>query len=1416
MNYNEAQIQRRRRRRHGSSSWHWMVVSVAVSAAAQCSTASPIHADAAGPRRQAASYLRGQHATAAVVTEQPITKNTGDPRRLQSYTTNTCKDGNAKTLVPGDRLVRGEFLCHGSMRFGIDAIQGHFILGFVDDATENFAAAPGATAAFDATPTYVAWTAVPTGLFVEKSRPFDSLELSEDGNLFGYDENREEIYDSNYDYSIRLESNKDDSILWLSNNCVSLEAVKAGKVNAINNNNNNNNNSGQKNGGSSLAENNGGGGICCVKLKSPQMPGLPHGMITWGIRVKPDDIMAIEQPPESELFSPQPELDAEPIPTPAPMIEMTSGDEPTEPAPLPTAKPTRRPRPRPPTRSPTENNLFPQGNQPTGSISISGSSQSYESTSIIWGTVWFDSNRNGKMDVGETSVKDLEVRLFRCDPQLPNYANNGILGNMVESARTEAEGMFFFQVPTGLSYKVQFDKSPLPQYSFSFGEDTDTSVEGWTSCEYSRSDKPLQWNAGVHSAEAMPEIGALPSNSYVNAPHMAPSDPSQLNDAEGGEEAAPKNVPVQSSIGGFIYLDVDESSTMDPNEYAAAVGGYTVQDAVVVVSLTDCTTSKVLSSFDVAFPGRYSFSNLTEGFYRLGYQMVVLGQGNDPGDMPLYSFGSEDDGGLSSSSSTSFKTECGKLGKGEAIDSGNVGLRMAPLEIGNKESGEFPVGLSNEDDMELMTSPAEADPEEGGARIAAATEGSEENAEGGGGSSLVPALVGVIVTLAVVGVIVAVFVKRKRGDLGNMNLPFLGKLSHDGDDVRSVGSSVNEDTSMVSATPSTNVNTAIGSLIVEPGKSVAGLTAASGNDSSAASGSDSSSDDSDDVSEVRSYTGMEFALKNDNKPNASRGIGGVGDGPGSPGSPYQGSDANSQHSHVEQIQEDGSEGYEVYDDGEEDEEKRKVAEYGPVVSDILAKYSQKQKGQSSSGSESDEEANREAQDQSQKQEQRAPGSINSQGPPHNNPHEQRGYYPQHQEGQQNHNHAYHYQTQAQYQDRQQELAIVPSNHDGSAHYQYEGAGYQGDYQQGYYSNNAYGYPQQQPQYDETSTGGSSRSSADPPAASYRDIPTANSAAMGWDAGVQAPTAGWDTAGAPQQQPMAGWDTAGAPNNGDQYHSGDGAQYEEGAYEYNGDYESSQYPENMGNPDQYMANNDNNGEYTQGYESNQYADHGNEEVVYSEGGDYAGTYEGQQNFGNVSDPQISGSDYSSYTSDSDSSSSSSSSESGEESDTGWSSSSSNTRSTQASELSKPRSNWKHYSNARRAQSNPRDDRVNSWRHPHAAIPENSTLEDNAYNMANAREDGDFNEEGVDLDYSTAIPQVPQATTDDNKSVHSAGSDQSADPPGASYKNLHQFPPPPPRKKTPPPQHRPRSVSAGNTRRGRSVPPPPPRNHPSPPR
>jgi hypothetical protein len=280
------------------------------------------------------------------------------------------------------------------------------------------------------------------------------------------------------------------------------------------------------------------------------------------------------------------------------------------------------------------------------------------------------------------------------------------------------------------------------------------------------------------------------------------------------------------------------------------------------------------------FPGTYSFDDLPEGFYKLRYEMQVVDRLNNTG-VPLYSF-------IDSNESTFYETKCGKLGKGETIDSGHVGLRMEPLQV------------TAYSEPSLDQTLVENETKSGERTVALVEEAANSEAEGGNGS-FVPGFVGFLVAMSLVAIGAIVFAKRK--NLGFSAFPYLGSGKSDREDVRGAGLSRVGDSSSAPAAPRTQ-ETAAGSLIAETGKSVAAYSNVGGDDS-----------DGSDV-EKESYTGLEFSVKK----GWFRG-------------------GNPSEFVIGEIHEAESEGYEVYDD--ESGSEQSVVDYGPVVSNIIAEYSQK-------------------------------------------------------------------------------------------------------------------------------------------------------------------------------------------------------------------------------------------------------------------------------------------------------------------------------------------------------------------------------------------------------------------------------------------------------------------------------------------
>ena len=992
---------------------------------------------------------------------------TNDTIEVESSSGNECKDG-PDHLHPGDALLRGEFLCHGNLRFGIDFDRGQFMVGFVNGTDISSTAFDdeeipwGGNYSSIAMPDTLAWRATPTTLFIPDDRPFSQIILKEHGNILGYDDDMVEIYDSNYDYRNRIDYKAENSFLRFSDNCKDVNNIDVEE------------------------------GEMCIKLVSPPTAGWPVGMTTWGVVIDPNDIVNIE-----------------------PMVPTTA------PVP-PTLSPTVTSQPSSASRGDTSSS--PTSDAPNAFDSTASSTSesveiNYESSSIIWGTVWLDSNRNGVMDLGEQPLNNMTVELHECGFYTETSEDGDENDDGDDDSRlavTDEEGAYFLQVPTGRTYRVKFHIDD--EHGYSRGTDTDTNMMGWTSCETSRYVYPIQWNAGLYRIADMdldiPEAGARPTTLL----------------AEGAPPTEEK-----ASIGGHVYLDVDENGQMDNKERTAAVGGYTVRDATVAVTLTDCKTDEVIDTTNVEFPGTYSFGNLTEGFYKLGYEMEVMLRSTSTGYSGYSFIGSDSD------TPTFYETPCGKLGDKEVIDSGNVGLR--------------PLRSSELDEPSIGETPSLVELER------SAVDGSTDE----GNPWLIPVIVTVLITLAVVAVAAALLIKRMRGNNGGFPVS-IGSPKSSGGDVHSVGSNDGWDTSMISA-PSADQQGIQGT----PTRThVAQM--------SAAEEADESESDSD----------LEISR---------------------PGS-----------SSLNMIS--SSEGYEVYDDEDQ------PADYGPVVSNIIAQYHQKDQNEQLT---TEQEAQQSPQHQEQQESQAYP--------------------------------AYQYQTQ---------------QHGDSA--------VTNDYE------------------DEASTGSSfTAESSDPPAASYRDIPSSG------------PSIGWDM-GAHQQQ---------------QYNSTSG---------------------------QYVSND------SQYYDASQYDSTAN-------------------NYGDYQDPQ-----------DQHHPSDSSSSSSEELGDSGWTSVSSST----AASLSNNNSNfnWSYGSAAttqqpkgQRSSSNPRDNRqVASWRQHQSAIPENSTWREYNNNTAPSN--------------NVVTSGFTSTQTDDSKSVLSTGSDQSADPPGASYKNVQQFPPPPRRSPTTSPN------------RARGYPPPPPRSYSTP--
>lgn len=415
---------------------------------------------------------------------------------------------------------------------------------------------------------------------------------------------------------------------------------------------------------------------------------------------------------------------------------------------------------------------------------------------IIWGTVWVDEDEDGKMDVGESSLGGFNVELYEC-------SDDGDALSLVNSMTTDSDGWYFFQVPEG-RYRAYF-QIDSDRYEFTSGKDTDVDDKkdsiGWTSCSSSTTDHAVQWNAGLYDHDASSDESATFSTA----------------------EKSPK---AKSSMGGTIFLDNNENGTMDSSEMAVEEG-FTVTDALIQVSLLDCNADKMVHSFDVAFPGEYSFDELTEGLYKVEFDIVIIvpNKQNKDSKLPMYSFYDESDDNKSSS----FETNCVYLKRDEVNHSMHAGLRTTALKMSTKSSEDIGLSSLADGDMEMFSSST-------GNTVLS----EEQNVGSGDGQKpFVPALVGVIVAVIVLGVGAFIFAKR-RGDSASI-LQMFSRVSVD--EVNSVEPSVKEEESAVSTTQSAPT-TAVGSLFVESTNPVIEI-----DDAESSGESDSSASSDDDVYE---------------------------------------------------------------------------------------------------------------------------------------------------------------------------------------------------------------------------------------------------------------------------------------------------------------------------------------------------------------------------------------------------------------------------------------------------------------------------------------------------------------------------------------------------------------------------------------
>ncbi|KAL7468510.1 hypothetical protein ACHAXS_008734 [Conticribra weissflogii] len=813
----------------------------------------------------------------------PQTRSNSNARRRRQRRRRRIQNDNSDeptpvctstALQPSQSLLPNQFLCFGHLRFGISSSSGRFLLGL--SSTPDYG--------LDVLPSQIVWIAEPNSLnlFTDgNDARFHEVVLSSRGNLIGYDEDGNQIYDSNYDYSARLEGKEDDSVLTFSNSCngEGVESIPEEEL--------------------------------CVRLTSPPTAGFPYGVVTWGLTVDLNVDLSLEEVPAAlDVNEDVPESDG------ASEVGNIGGgggggdaqslavtDSPTG---VPTAQPT--------TDVPTK--------QATTS---SGNNEQFAGNAIIWGTVWLDENRDYRMDFAEERMAEVKVDLYDCSSSSQPVENIDDSIPM-DSTYTSIDGMYFFQVAQGGMYRAHFDMEGRP-YSYSTGADgnnEDGAIDqgGWTPCQQSTSVSPIEWNAGLiamgsstmeedaameepASVQEIAEDGKNGENSdsmqsfeLEDSPEQEEQDiaadfPAMEDGAEGNAETSAASLETSlvseepgsqhqqrpsssissssissatASIGGSIYLDLNANGIIDGKEGFSANDGFTVDDAIVQILLIDCETNYAVDyPKNTTVPGIYSFSDLNAGTFQVEFVVSHLSpDGTVGGEDPLYSF--LDENGVDTESS-SKKSECTPLASGQTIDSLNVGLFPIPVEVAAKSADGIAAMEEEDAPLEPFSASAADEAEQtvaGGERTnlrASAAPTSKQGGQGGNKQSVIAGAVAGVFGCCIFALGLFAMMRRRKNSSSHRVKEMLSRVSSSQDhgnsgEERSIGSSVKDD--LASRTD----NKSLDSMFVEAslaGEERTNLVSKPGvdDDSDSDSDSDSSSDDSDSDSSSSESGGEE-------------------------------------------------------------------------------------------------------------------------------------------------------------------------------------------------------------------------------------------------------------------------------------------------------------------------------------------------------------------------------------------------------------------------------------------------------------------------------------------------------------------------------------------------------------------------------
>ncbi|OQX01179.1 MAG: hypothetical protein BWK80_60505, partial [Desulfobacteraceae bacterium IS3] len=180
--------------------------------------------------------------------------------------------------------------------------------------------------------------------------------------------------------------------------------------------------------------------------------------------------------------------------------------------------------------------------------------------------VWYDNDRNGVQDAGESGVPGVRVNL---------YNKTGII--LISSVTTNADGFYQFTGLAAGDYTVKFDLPPGYGFSTANSGNTADSADSDADTVTGRTAQ-ITLSAGEHD----PTIDAGIIRSEQTA-----------------------------SLGNYVWYDANRNGIQDPDEQG--ISG-------VMVNLIDPETGAIIATSLTDGSGYYSFAGLTPGSYALSFE----------------------------------------------------------------------------------------------------------------------------------------------------------------------------------------------------------------------------------------------------------------------------------------------------------------------------------------------------------------------------------------------------------------------------------------------------------------------------------------------------------------------------------------------------------------------------------------------------------------------------------------------------------------------------------------------------------------------------------------------------------------------------------------------------------------------------